>query len=615
MSKPKPVVPVPVQSRGVIPQPLLDQTSPTMPALQQVAAPVWNAQHMLAAYAKADWKDLTEQFVKVFQYFESTVVVEDGLVNEHVTPFIKTFLFLITQKDYVIPESHVNTFIRLNTLVSNLIAMTPFKNTDSALEILFRQENNLIKILCLFSPRNSLKVDRKSLFDISPFLASLWYYHYCCVYKSGLVNPVIVENLKEHLLLKDERLTPQTAMADPYFLSSYIVEEGLDKKIKPVINKAIQCYQQYPTKPYKPHTGRKKIAVFSDLWFVTHSVYRNYNFYVRELQKHYDVTLLHNIAKSDQLDTEGFKDVRHVELPNAKPVESMVDGFDMFYFPDIGMTEPSMMMANCRMAPIQITSPGHSVSTYGAEIDYFMSGADVESPAAWKNYSERLVLMPGMGAIHNEPRYTPQGVKKSCKEVLIACPWSGHKTHLDFLKVIRKIIDRSGLKLRFRLFSGTGISQNNAHYPYVKDVQKILGNGAEVEIYAGMLYDDYMRMMEECDITLDCFHFAGCNSVADSLWLKKPTLVWEGNVWYNRIAPAMLRTIGHDAMIATSKEEYIEKALSLIYSKEYPGFEGIDLMDTVFSRKDAGQFVKAVDYLFANHKRIQKQASREMVRI
>lgn len=614
MTKPAPVIPVPIVSHGVIPQPVHNASS-TMPSVQTVAAPVWSQRHLLEAYAKADWKDLTEQFVKVFQYFESVVCIEDGMVVEHITPFIKTFLFLITQPEYIVPEAHVRTFVRLNTLISNLVAMTPFKNTDAALEMLFRQENNFIKILCLFSPRTTLKVDRKALFDTDPFLASLWYYHYCCVYKSGLVNQTIIDNFKEHLLFKDDRLTPQTAMADPYFLSSYLVEEGLDKKIKPVINKAIQRYQQYPIKPHKPHTGRKSIAVFSDLWFVTHSVYRNYNFYVRELQKHYDVTLLHNIAKADQLDTEGFKDVRYLDLPNAKPMESVVDGFDMFYFPDIGMTEPSMMLANCRMAPIQITSPGHSVSTYGAEIDYFMSGADVESSSAWKNYSERLVLMPGMGAIHNEPRYVPRGVKKSCKEVLIACPWSGHKTHLEFLKVIRKIIDRSGVKLRLRMFSGTGISQNNGHYPFVKDVQRILGNGAEVEIYSGMLYDDYMRMMEECDITLDCFHFAGCNSVADSLWLKKPTLVWEGNVWYNRIGPAMLRTIGHGAMIATSEEEYIEKALELISGRAYPSFGGIDLMDTVFSRKDAGQFAKAVDYLFKNHAKIQKRVSREAVRI
>ena len=42
------------------------------------------------------------------------------------------------------------------------------------------------------------------------------------------------------------------------------------------------------------------------------------------------------------------------------------------------MSLHSIALANMRIAPIQITSPGHSVSTWGADIDYFISGADVE---------------------------------------------------------------------------------------------------------------------------------------------------------------------------------------------------------------------------------------------
>ena len=72
--------------------------------------------------------------------------------------------------------------------------------------------------------------------------------------------------------------------------------------------------------------------------------------------------------------------------------------FQAVYFPDIGMSPHSIFLANMRLAPIQFCSPGHSVSTYGADIDYFITGATVEEPDhPEKNYSERLVLLPERG--------------------------------------------------------------------------------------------------------------------------------------------------------------------------------------------------------------------------
>src|SRR2546429_306824 len=85
---------------------------------------------------------------------------------------------------------------------------------------------------------------------------------------------------------------------------------------------------------------------------------------------------------------------------SAPPTSTVV------YYPDIGMTPQSILLANLRLAPIQIMSLGHPVSTWGSEIDYFISGADVEPPNyPERNYSERLVLLPGCGGVYNRPLY------------------------------------------------------------------------------------------------------------------------------------------------------------------------------------------------------------------
>jgi len=44
------------------------------------------------------------------------------------------------------------------------------------------------------------------------------------------------------------------------------------------------------------------------------------------------------------------------------------------------LTVHSILLANLRLAPIQIASLGHSASTWGADIDYFLSGVEAELP-------------------------------------------------------------------------------------------------------------------------------------------------------------------------------------------------------------------------------------------
>ena len=41
------------------------------------------------------------------------------------------------------------------------------------------------------------------------------------------------------------------------------------------------------------------------------------------------------------------------------------------------------------------------------------------------------------------------------------------------------------------------------------------------------------------DLCLDSYHFGGCNTIADGLYLRKPTVTWEGDKWYNRIGAQM----------------------------------------------------------------------------
>jgi hypothetical protein len=577
------------------------------------AALHFDHKHMYALYAAGKHDVLSEEFLRVLRHFGSLVYLAEAGVPKDVNLFLKSFLSLFTQPDYVIPERHILAFILHNTLISNLVAISPFGTTDAFLELLRDQPSNFIKILTLYSARNRVHFERTMLFEANDKWASLWYNQFCAIYKSGLVCETVVENLRAHLLHQDAKLLPALGMADPYYGSSY-VDAGLDKKCKPFLNNVV--YKNLHFKAQKP-ADPKRIVVISDFWYKEHSVYRNYAAYVRELRKDYHVTLFYNLTPREKLDTAMFDEAIYLPMPNGRIPEEQLDGhFQLAYFPDVGMTEPSILLSNCRIAPIQICSPGHSVSTYGGQIDYFISGADVETPdKPEEHYSEQLVLLPGMGVIHNRPLYLPKGLKKKTTAIVINCPWAAHKTHARFLKTLRAIIEGSEAKLHLRIFPGAGTTQHNAHVAFARDVRAALGDKAVIDMRVGQPYEEYMQLMEEADFTLDAFHYAGCNGIADSLFLRKPTLVWEGDKWYNRIGPAMLRLVGMQEWIATNEAEFIAKALTLIHDTARreaveAKLRKVDLDATIFSTEHAPSFARAVAGLIEHHEAYSKQGSK-----
>jgi hypothetical protein len=97
------------------------------------------------------------------------------------------------------------------------------------------------------------------------------------------------------------------------------------------------------------------------------------------------------------------------------------------------------------------------------------------------------------------------------------------------LHTLRRLLDRVRRPLRLRLMPGVGISQANDHLPFLRDLHTVLGSAVLVEVLTDQPCGDYMGRLEESDLALDSFHFAGCNTIADVLFVCRPVVVWEGN--------------------------------------------------------------------------------------
>ncbi|MGK7876101.1 MAG: hypothetical protein AB4426_23225 [Xenococcaceae cyanobacterium] len=583
--------------------------------------PQINPKELFDIYFRQEYDKLSEKFIQVLEHFESNTYFTMTYETQYfINVFLKNFLYLFTQPDYILSDRYLTRFIKFNLTISNLVAMSSFKTTDVYLEILREQTHNFAKILVLYSARNRVKFDCQALFDAEPQLASVWYSYFCEIYRSGLVNQQVYQNLREHLTYYDERLKDFYKLQDVYFGATYI-DGDRDREIKQRINRAIQK-SPLAAAQIKNTPNKKKIAVITSLWFSRHSVYRTLFKFVESLKDDYEITLVHLREIKNNLEIDSFKSIRYIYWTDGfLNLDSIRENdFMVVYYPDIGMTPESILLSNLRIAPIQICGTGHPVSTFGSEIDYFISGSDVEiQEGAESNYSERLVLIPGFGAIHKTINYKLKQREKTCSEFIINCSWSSQKLNYPLLGYLNEIVKASKKEIIFRFFSGGSLLRKNDFLPFAQDLAAILGK-ERFQLILDKPYDEYMAIMEEGEISIEAYHFGGSNIVADSLYLRKPTVTFEGNKWYNRIGSQMLRAVGLSELIATSVEDYIHLTLKLIHDDQYrlsiyQKLQQADLNRTIFNSDSKEYFKKAIDFLIENHEKLKSENSRKPIGI
>ena len=588
----------------------------------------FNPLELLQNYLSKNYDLLSEQLIHILEHFDQVTYLE--LVSEShyfVNAFVKNFLYVFTQPDYLLSDRYVNKFIQLNLTISNLVAISDFKTTDPYLEILKLQPQNYAKILTLCSARNRFQIDRKAFFDASAILASLWYSSYLEIYRTGLVNRTVYQNLREHIIYNDDRLTDFYKIDDLYFGATYIDGDS-DRLLKAKINQSIQNSQLIKNIVVSNHPNPKKIAVISGFWFPQHSVYRILSECIAALKDSYELTLIHLGDRQLEIDTQYFQEIKYLRFHNEEFDISSIqqNDFAAVYYPDIGMNPESVFLSNLRIAPIQICGLGHPVSTFGSEIDYFISGIDAEVTRHPEvNYSERLVLLKGLGVVNNHPNYQPQKVsfgkgeetllnKQFNKQFIINCPWYAQKVNYPLLVLLKKIVQEAKSSVLFRFFSGGGLVRKNDFLPFVKEVEQVLG-AEHVCVYPYMPYAEYMAIMEEGDICLDSYHFGGFNVIIDGLYLQKPSVVFEGKRWYCRSGAQLMKKLSLEMLVAKTPTEYTQLAIKLINNQNFrteiqKRMKQIDLSKIVFQSDNGQDFKKAIDFLLQNHEHLQKDASK-----
>lgn len=608
---------------GPCPHPVPGATPSAAPSPAQAedgAAPAFDPHRVLGDYLAGDHRKAMDACLEVLRFYADHTIEEVAPeVKQYVNPFVETCLFLLTKADLKIERNQILSLMTVHHVLANLVGVSDFKTTDPQVAVVRDQPRNFVRLMLLYSVRNRTCLPPKVFFDADPYLASLWY----CTYPMGAMGAVsehLWENLRRHLDYVDPRLrAPDHRILGLYFASTQIAP-GRDRALKARWNEDLKRQIQ-GLKP-RNNPRRDSVAIVTAKWFPGSAVYRSLSPLVHTLRGRYRLTLVHLGPWREDIDTAPFADVRRVEMKDmALDCEDIsTTDFQAAFFPDVGMTSESVWLSNMRMAPIQATGYGHPATTGdGSEIDYFIGGTEMEVlPAAQEYYSERLVLVPGLGAVPAYPDYRPVYPPRRGEAVVINIPWGATKTNYPLLRRLKTIQECASRPVHLSFFPAWGLNRYSAAPLFVEGIGALFGNTATV--HANRAIPQYMALMEQGDFSLDSYPFGGFNTIIDSLYLGKPIVAQEGAYSFSRASSALLRRCGMEELIAHGEEEYIGKALRLVEDDEYREalsrrLRAMDLRAAVFERDDPAAFCRAIDYLIENHEALRREGGREPILI
>jgi CRISPR-associated protein Csy1 len=315
---------------------------------------------------------------------------------------------------------------------------------------------------------------------------------------------------------------------------------------------------------------------FASAFIVDGTVGRYFRSWIAGLDRsRFEIYVYHLHRELTPLMQELARDVAGMRrFPSGTLVPSRIapvirnDDLDALVYLELGMDATTFALAALRLAPLQCAAWGHPVTTGHATIDVFFSCAGMEAPGAEAHYTERLVLLPGIGAEYVRPTVPadagrtrfglPEGVP------LFLCPQSLFKIHPDNDALFARVLAASP-GARMVVFEGR-------HPALTAKYRARLGvafaaEGLRIDERLLLLpqcgHDDYMRINAVCDAMLDTVRWSGGNTALDAVAAGLPIATLPGTFMRGRQSLGILSLAGVDELIARDADDYVRIAARL----------------------------------------------------
>ncbi len=341
-------------------------------------------------------------------------------------------------------------------------------------------------------------------------------------------------------------------------------------EIKKSFNRLIQDwlegrgYGSLPVPLPRTRKERPTLLMGAEMFLSHHAMYRCYASYFRELRAHFRLVIAARKSAVDKTSLELFDE--SIEMRTLPQVAGEIVKLkpDMIFYPSLGMDDWTVLLANLRVAPIQMASLGHPATSHSAHIDYVVMGTALFGGE--ECFSETVMLLRSSGNLFTPHPQTPDlkpEPRRNPSPLRIAVVGKVMKLNAPFLALCARVREKCRRDVQFAFFPAeTGMS----HVYTREEIRRWIPDAL---VYPMAPYTEYLQNLAQYDVRLGTFPFGGANSNVDSLLLGIPAVVFKGNEPHSRTDYRLVRLFAlPEWLAATNEAEYEAAALRLIEDEE-----------------------------------------------
>ena len=522
--------------------------------------------------------------------------LNDELVQEKIKHFCTRVavamseLFSDPQLD--ISESGAQRFFTLQRWINMIFASSPFVNADHVLQAYNRNpdktnlsdfhldntRSSLIKFCIFYLPESNVNVNLDALWNLDPELCvslcfALQSPRFIGTEQSFSKRGTLLQWFPEKLAtIENLNNVPSAISHDVYMHCSYDIAEN-KHWVKKALNQVIRRHllqggwiDRDVTK-LGERDGKPVMVVLLEHFHSSHSIYRTHSTSMIAARERFHLIGVGNEAV-DAAGQAVFDEFHLLKGDNIfGKLNELKDiceknGAAVLYMPSIGMDLTTIFASNTRLAPVQVIALGHPATTHSDFIEYVIVEDDYVGSE--KCFSEQLLRLPKDALPYVPSALAPQHVEYRLREnpevVNIGIASTTMKLNPYFLAALKAIRDRANVKVHFHFALG---QSSGVTHPYVERfIKSYLGNDATAHPHAP--YDQYLRILHNCDMMVNPFPFGNTNGIIDMVTLGLVGICKTGAEVHEHIDEGLFKRLGlPEWLIANTVDEYVERAIRL----------------------------------------------------
>jgi len=323
--------------------------------------------------------------------------------------------------------------------------------------------------------------------------------------------------------------------------------------------------------PLPPRTRYRKVLFASERLNRFSSVLRDRGLIIKALCEDPDIVVdvMTNLPLQEEI-KHLFTKVNQI-IPFTdnldKNIQIVGNGrYDVIVFPDLHMDGRTSFMSLCRLAPLHLTTYGHSDSSGSA--DYFITSKWFEPDNYQDNYAEKTIMLSSLNTFYSKTTTEEQKNKfKSgasfnlvAKNNYYLCSASPFKLGKEMIEIFKGIIigDPNSRIILTKL-------SDRWDNPLFEVLVKEMGELIDRIIFMPRLSTlDLMNLNSLVKVNLEGIPFGNLNTSLECFELGLPVIVMAGNKINNRFTYGLYKKMGiESAYCANSVKEYIDLAIKI----------------------------------------------------